>query len=74
MKRYGRNIILTGKVNCWMLSIDYSMMLVKVRPFLCLKNTQFKELFDAYYFIIVENLKPVPIHQMFYIQVFFFFP
>ena len=35
----------TGKVNCWMLSIDYAMMLVKVRPFLCLKNTQFKETF-----------------------------
>lgn len=53
----------TGKVNCWMLSIDYSMMLVKVRPFLCLKNTKFTEFCDAYYFIC--SRKPVPIHQMF---------
>lgn len=61
----------TGKVNCWMLSIDYSMMLVKVRPFLCLRNTKSKETFWCILFYCWE--KPVPIHQMFCVQVEFSF-
>lgn len=50
----------SGKVNCWMLSIDYSMMLVKVRPFLCLRNSKSKELFDAYYFIVEKTCPNTP--------------